>query len=145
MKDIPGLIIRDTLPEDLAGIMEIERSCFSSEAWSEGDFLYRLDKPEFVTLTAAFDGEVAGYIAVTGVCDASVDSVAVSKKFRRLGIASRLMIEALSRCGETAFLEVRESNKPAIELYKSLGFRKIGVRRGYYDSPEEDAVVMSRE
>ena len=50
--------------------------------------------------------------------------MAVSKKFRRLGIASRLMIEALSRCGETAFLEVRESNKPAIELYKSLGFRK---------------------
>ena len=88
---------------------------------------------------------MAGYIAVTGVCGASVDSVAVSKKFRRLGIASRLMIEALSRCGETAFLEVRESNKPAIELYKSLGFRKIGVRRGYYDSPEEDAVVMSRE
>ena len=39
------------------------------------------------------------------------------------------------------FLEVRESNTPAIALYESLGFEKIGVRKGYYDKPKEDAVI----
>ena len=43
------------------------------------------------------------------------------------------------------FLEVRESNEPALALYQGQGFRIAGTRRGYYRSPEEDALVLRLE
>ena len=47
--------------------------------------------------------------------------------------------------GGVALLEVRESNQPAIELYRSLGFVAVGTRRNYYSQPQEDALVLRKE
>ena len=44
-----------------------------------------------------------------------------------------------------ALLEVRAGNREALALYESLGFRRLGVRRGYYREPVEDALVLARE
>ena len=42
-------------------------------------------------------------------------------------------------------LEVRASNAPAIALYMKHGFAQVGRRRGYYDDPKEDAILMTLE
>ena len=50
--------------------------------------------------------------------------------------------EALAKGAQKVLLEVREGNLSAIALYEKLGFKKIGVRRGYYENPREDAIIM---
>jgi len=74
-------------------------------------------------------------------------NLAVKKEFRRRKLASSLL-EALfarfreTRGGGTAFLDVRESNRPAITLYSNFGFEKVGVRKNYYLDTNEDAWIM---
>ena len=113
------LTIRKMQESDLPEITQIERECFGGEAWSREDFYYRLTNGAFVNLTALWDNEIAGYITVTALSEASVDSIAVAPRFRRLKIASRLLGHALSGSFDRVFLEVRESNLPARALYKS--------------------------
>ncbi|AWW47997.1 ribosomal protein S18-alanine N-acetyltransferase [Polynucleobacter paneuropaeus] len=80
-------------------------------------------------------------------------NITVAPKLRRLGIAARIMraIEgiAASRQMPRIILEVRPSNIPAITLYESLGYEKIGVRKDYYPADQasgqrEDAQVMAK-
>ena len=75
-------------------------------------------------------------------------NVAVAANGRRQGIADEL-IAAVGRFGQAklAFLtlEVRASNAPAIALYMKHGFAQVGRRRGYYDDPKEDAILMTLE
>ena len=56
----------------------------------------------------------------------------------------RLIGETAKRGVSTWHLEVRQSNESAIRLYESLGFVQDGLRKGYYEEPKEDAVLMSR-
>jgi ribosomal-protein-alanine N-acetyltransferase len=75
-----------------------------------------------------------------------INSLAVAERWRRLGLATRLL-DAVSREAQaegatSATLEVRESNRAARALYERLGFRVEGVRRDYYQTPREDAIVL---
>ena len=76
-------------------------------------------------------------------------NLAVAPAWRRKGIARKLVLPASKRAckkgAAKAFLEVRASNREAQKLYSSLGFTGSSVRRGYYDLPVEDAVVMTLE
>jgi [ribosomal protein S18]-alanine N-acetyltransferase len=73
-------------------------------------------------------------------------NLAVARDCRRQGIASRLLDAALNHSRSAgctqAFLEVRESNAPAISLYDQYGFSEAGRRNHYYTSPDEDAVLL---
>jgi ribosomal-protein-alanine N-acetyltransferase len=69
-------------------------------------------------------------------------NVAVAPAFRRQGIATALILHAFRGSGEV-FLEVRESNLAAQELYRKLGFLEVGRRYDYYQSPAETAIVMN--
>ena len=77
-----------------------------------------------------------------------IDNIAVEPDARRHGVASALL-DVFCRFGAAnlAFLtlEVRASNTPAIGLYEKHGFRRVGVRPNYYQSPKEDAIIMTRE
>gem|GEM_PF-233188 len=86
----------------------------------------------------------AGFISVLGEGD--ICNIVVKSEFRRLGIARRLVQSMIERgreeFGITAFtLEVRKSNKAAIDLYEELGFVCEGIRPGFYDKPREDACI----
>jgi ribosomal-protein-alanine N-acetyltransferase len=76
-----------------------------------------------------------------------VYNVAVKPELRRRGVAARLVRAVLEwarlKGGELAFLEVREGNRPAQELYRGCGFAFAGRRRQYYAAPVEDALLMS--
>jgi len=75
--------------------------------------------------------------------------VAVAPEARRRGVARALLSEAelrgRSEGARVAKLEVRRSNHPAIELYRCLGYREVGMRPRYYAEDGEDALVMDKD
>lgn len=92
-------------------------------------------------------GGVHGFAVVSIVPpQAELESIAVAKISQRQGIGSRLLKEILQEIRwagvQQLGLEVRESNQPAIALYRRAGFRETGRRRRYYTDPIEDALLM---
>lgn len=139
------IIIRKMLEKDLSEVERIEQSCFTSDAWSESSFVYAMESDELLSLTAEIDGRVAGYIVVTRIVEASIDSIAVAPEYRRQGVAEKLIRAALEGFSGDVFLEVRQSNLAARELYKKLGFEEISVRKNYYEKPTENAIIMKTQ
>ncbi len=96
---------------------------------------------------AMSDRTVVGFAGLMmAVDDGHVTNIAVHPNWQRQRIASRLLV-ALTRAaierGATALtLEVRLSNKGAQQLYRHFGFAPVGVRKRYYQQPEEDALIM---
>jgi ribosomal-protein-alanine N-acetyltransferase len=94
--------------------------------------------------------EICGYIGAYGIPDeGDITNVSVQKEYRRAGIGRLLVDELIRRtlaAGITRiFLEVRESNAPAIHLYENAGFVRTGLRKNYYTSPVENAIIMMRD
>ncbi|SUZ91404.1 uncharacterized protein METZ01_LOCUS44258 [marine metagenome] len=81
--------------------------------------------------------------------DAHITAIAVSNSWRGHGLGELLMIggieSAISRNSRVVTLEVRVSNSIAISLYQKYGFKKIGIRKAYYNDNREDAVIMTTE
>jgi ribosomal-protein-alanine N-acetyltransferase len=93
------------------------------------------------------DTHVVGYLCLWEVADeVHITNVAVRPDARRHGIARGLLgtvlDDARTRGFKVVVLEVRPSNRQAIALYESFGFRVVGRRRGYYYDTGEDALVM---
>jgi ribosomal-protein-alanine N-acetyltransferase len=95
-------------------------------------------------------GAVCGFLVIRTVAqEAEILNLSVHPAERRAGNATALLLEALAECRELrikkVFLEVRESNVPAIYFYEKHGFVRSGRRPAYYQSPTEAAVLMMRE
>ena len=77
---------------------------------------------------------------------ATIHRIAVLSTIRRHGIAGKLLEKLCSygkeRGLERYILEVRAGNEPAIHLYERSGFTRVGIRKGFYEQPVEDAVIM---
>lgn len=139
--------IEKMLPEHLRDVKALLDTCFGDSAWSPDVLRSQLEKADSRCTVALEDGAAVGFLAFEQVLDeGSIVEVAVHPGYRRQGIARSLIAEALQNAAglSAVFLEVRESNLPAIRLYESLGFTRIGVRKGYYDRPKEDAVMMKK-
>ena len=139
--------------EDLERVVEIEQAAFS-HPWSR-DLIAHEMSHEWSTILLAVE-PAAGGEAVLGLVvfwlvhdEVHVLNVAVAPEARRRGTARALMREVerrgLDRGARLATLEVRRSNQAAIELYRSLGYREVGVRPRYYAEEGEDAIVMERD
>lgn len=144
--------------EDLPRVMEIERAAFA-HPWSD-DLMRRELSHDWSTVLLATEsrprpGEgtaeaILGFVIFWLVHDElHVLNVAVAPEERRRGVARDLMRQAeeraVDRGARIATLEVRRSNAAAKELYRSMGYREVGVRRNYYADEGEDAIVMERE
>ncbi|MEW6682602.1 MAG: ribosomal protein S18-alanine N-acetyltransferase [Nitrospirota bacterium] len=142
-----GRIRPMTLP-DLDVVLAIERASFA-QPWTEDMFRAELtENPSARFFVAVAGGDIVGYIGGWFVVDElQVVSLAVRPDARRRRVASRLLAHLFDHAGapvRRASLEVRRSNRAAIAMYERFGFRPAGVRRGYYDEPKEDAVLMER-
>ena len=127
-------------------VLAIERESFS-DAWSENAFLELLANPLTCGFIAENNGEVLGYIMFYNIePEIQILNVAVRESARNRQIGS-LLLTAVLACEHISWvtLEVRESNLPAINLYKKFGFKIDGVRTNYYKKPKENAVLMSLE
>jgi ribosomal-protein-alanine N-acetyltransferase len=133
---------------DVAAVVEIETDAFSSP-WSMETFTGLLDRPglELLVLEDERDG-VIGYAVLWCVLDqGELANVAVAPRLRGRGLGAHLLSCVLDVAKErgiqTVFLEVRGSNAAALELYRRFGFTDVGRRKGYYDRPREDALIMA--
>lgn len=134
-------------------VVAIERASYS-HPWPRKAFQYEIEKNPLgwarAALTRAAPARVAGYVITWIVFEhLHLQNVAVHPHDRRRGLARLLIVtameEALARGATTVLLEVRRSNLPAQRLYRSLGFEERGVRKDYYSSPREEAVVFQGE
>ncbi|MGM0381807.1 MAG: ribosomal protein S18-alanine N-acetyltransferase [bacterium] len=138
--------IRKMEIDDISRVTEIEAESFS-RPWSE-EMIYRdLTEHSPASFYVAEDeGEVVGHISVwRSPDDIHLTTLAVAPERRREGIASALVqkiIEEHSSQRPEIVLEVRESNRPALELYQKFGFEIRERRIQYYVDNGEDAFVM---
>ena len=134
----------------LPQVAALEKVCFPADPWSGELFRAALECPDTTpTLLVAEkeDGAVLGYAVMSAVLDeGNLDNIAVAPSCRRQGVADALL-SALTDFAEgrlsVLLLEVRASNLPAIALYEKHGFVPVGRRKNYYDSPKEDALLMT--
>lgn len=135
--------------EEAAAVAEMEHQIFPDK-WSERAVLDTLENEQTICLTAEKAGRLIGYLfAYVAADEADIARVAVLKESRKQGVGSELMKE-LKKVGQEQelkklLLDVRRSNTAARAFYKKHGFTEDGVRPGFYEKPEEDAVLMSCE
>jgi len=133
-----AIAIRPVAESDLDEIWRIQSASLPAVEWNVADYL------RFECLVATICERLAGFAVArrTAADELEILNVAVDPPFRRQGIGLRLIQHLLAQYKGTVYLEVRQSNYAARKLYHSLGFEAIAVRKDYYSSPVESAIVM---
>lgn len=143
-----GYACRPLEARDVPAVSRIEAGAFTTP-WQPETFEGLLDRDtvEMVVMTDEAD-QIVGYAVLWCIVDqGELANLAIVPERRGMGLGSHLLRHVLRvaalRKVDRFFLEVRASNEAAIGLYERFGFAEIGVRRGYYDHPKEDALVMA--
>jgi [ribosomal protein S18]-alanine N-acetyltransferase len=144
--------IRAFRASDAPAIAEILRDSTEAAQWPPGSYPKLAESPGGLVLAceAEPNGQLVGFVGARQAADeAEILNIAVHRDFRRKGIASALLHAALDGFRRSAiarvFLELRESNLPARNLYDRHGFVPSGRRTAYYRHPNEDAICMLRK
>ncbi|KAF0092683.1 MAG: ribosomal-protein-alanine acetyltransferase [Fusobacteria bacterium] len=141
------ITVRKMCLEDIDGVMEVDRDCFSIP-WSRESFMMELESSLSTYVVAVDNDGVLGYGGFYMVLDqVEITNIAVMGKVRGKGIGKSIL-EALIKLaliggGKVVNLDVRASNEAAKALYYSYGFKLVGMRRGYYQKPDEDALLLT--
>jgi ribosomal-protein-alanine N-acetyltransferase len=132
---------------DLDEVVAIERVSFTLP-WSRGAFLYEMEQNRVARcFVMREDGRVVGYVCLWEIGnEVHITNIAVHPDCRQRGIGrmllSTIVDDARLRRLHIVGLEVRPSNREALPLYESFGFKVVGRRKGYYYDTGEDALVM---
>lgn len=123
---------------DLPGIAAIQAASPETAVWDPADYLAHR------CMVAEVNGVLAGFIVIRNTFgrEFEVLNLAVDPHLRWRGVGRAMLADAIEP-GAVYFLEVRESNQPARNLYKQIGFAEVGLRPGYYSNPHENGIVMS--
>lgn len=143
-----AVIVRPMTGADLVVVQAIESE--NPASWSGGQLASELEQESGWQFVAeAGSGLVCGFVCGRScVGEGELLKIAVGREHRRQGIAAQLVAHTLrylaaqgvARC----FLELRAANLPALALYERFGFRRVGLRKNYYASPVEDAILMEK-
>ena len=140
---------RPLAPPDLDAILAIAAASPEAASWSRAAYEQFLQEAyPGACRVAELEGSVVGFICFRVASDeAEVLNLAVLSSARRRGVASLLLAETTGqsrqRGARRMFLEVRDTNHPAIRFYERHGFRISGRRRAYYAAPPSDALVLA--
>ena len=132
------MIVRPATIADLAVIARVQGVSPEASQWDPANYL------DYRCTVAEEGGNVLGFLVSrpTAADENEILNLAVDPAARRRGVARRLLQTALAREKSRWFLEVRESNRAAIELYLTMGFVQYGRRATYYHNPPEPGIVM---
>lgn len=150
---IEDIIVRRMAHADLAQVEAHEKANFS-QPWPSGSFAYELRQDSYSTPLVAVDTTQAENENIIGVLVAwrladslEIATISVAKAYRHLGIARSLLAQAICMSEDhgitEVILEVRASNRDALRLYLGLGFEVVGIRPGYYQDNNEDALLLT--
>jgi ribosomal-protein-alanine N-acetyltransferase len=131
----------------IAEVMPLEEDLFGEEKWSSAMFWNELAQHNFYVV--ATDEELLGYAGLASTQDESwVQNIAVKRTAQRRGVGRKLLEELLAEAArrgvKKTLLEVAVDNAPAQRLYATYDFEPVGLRRGYYQPSNTDALVMMR-
>ena len=132
----------------LQQVLDIERRAYAFP-WTEGIFRDCLKVGYSAWIVASPSDEVLAYAVMSmAVGEAHVLNLCVEPAYHQQGLGRFLLshLRDVARAGgmDLMLLEVRKSNSAAIALYQAMGFRKLGVRKGYYPATQgsEDALLL---
>ncbi len=143
------MTVRQWKYTDIKKIAEFEEKQMFPDRWTYNQLAESFLNDKFKGfLLETDDGEIIGTIALNfGLDEADLVNVLVAARLRKTGLATLLMRTVLDECEKIElnklFLEVRESNVPAIRLYEKFGFERISKRNNYYGDGE-NAIVMRK-
>jgi ribosomal-protein-alanine N-acetyltransferase len=140
LKDIGSITVRAALPGDMPAVARIQVRCAEAAQWPLGDYTGQ-------SILLAFINETpVGFAAwrQTAPDEAELLNLAVDPQARRRGVASALLNALGSAAKGDLFLEVAETNAPALTLYRQSGWSEVGVRRGYYHHGNVNGIVMKK-
>ena len=141
------LEIRQAKLYDVPAMARIERDSFEAP-WSADEITRDVTAGGNVYVAVALaDEERAGYAEIRMIAgEGQIYNIAIAPEFRREGIGEALLRHLIDKADadgcKLVTLEVRSGNEAAMALYKKLGFREVGRRKGYYAKGGEDAVLM---
>ena len=143
--------IKPMQKSDLDDVISIEAKAYGEHHWSKDSFMSELSN-DLAKYFSVFntDGQLIGYCGCWQILEeAHITNIAVSPDYRRKHIGEALLTTIIDECyrnmAKYIILEVRVGNKPAIALYEKYGFKSLGVRKGYYQDNNEDALIMWTE
>ena len=143
-------IIRKATIDDIVGLKELEKACFDETIRENFEFVL-LSSSHIIYLCEAISQDEKKIVGYAGASisyeQGDILSVCVHENYRKRSMAYVLLdslIETLKKNKvEKLFLEVEETNVPAIRLYEKLGFIKISERKNYYK--DKSAIIMQKE
>lgn len=143
----PCITIEAMTAETVEAVAALEQECFANP-WSLDGLVEELSNPLAVFRVAFAEGQAAGYVGMHHILDEGyITNIAVGEAHRRTGVATALMRDLMAYAAKHKMsmvtLEVRPSNKAALELYSRFDFREEGRRRDFYRNPTEDALILT--
>jgi ribosomal protein S18 acetylase RimI-like enzyme len=150
LKSIPNsqMIIHAATLRDLNALRKLEAVCFPKDAWPLIDLIGALTLPNVLRLKAVDEGKMVGFLAADlrpGQDLAWIATIGVLPEHRRRGVARALLLACEERVRVSAIrLNVRVSNKGALQLYHEMGYAEVGIWPDYYED-KEDALVLEKK
>ncbi len=141
------LIVRRMQEEDIEAIAQIEAETFT-DAWTVQGIRDTFRQKHALITVAELEGEVIGYCILYYVLDeGEIARIAMAPGTRGKGFGKQLLGFTAKQCAQLQvtrlLLDVRESNATARAFYSAFGFQEDGIRKCFYENPQEDAVLMS--
>ncbi len=141
------VLARAATPADSEAISNLERECLTPP-WTRATIQNVLNDDKYFALVATAENQIIGHVIAWNVREeGEIDRLAIATNWRRRGLGARLLNDlisiALSRGVRQLFLEVREDNIAAQQLYLGCGFEIVGARPDYYPDGSA-ALVMKR-
>jgi len=134
--------------DDISAVAALDQISFTLP-WPERSFVFEVEgNPASRCWVAEVNGQIVGMIvAWLFVDEVHIATLATHPDFRRQGVAQKLLTHTLRYTYDegavSSFLEVRESNLAAQEMYRKFGYEKTGLRKRYYKDNDEDAILMT--
>lgn len=140
------MVIKPLTEEYVDAVCVLEEEAFSMP-WHKESFLEMINNKDACYLVGLWEEEVVASCGLRNIVgDGEITNVVTKAAMRGKGVAKQMLLRLMEegvKMGVEAFtLEVRKSNAPAIHLYESLGFVTEGIRKNFYEEPQEDALIM---
>jgi [ribosomal protein S18]-alanine N-acetyltransferase len=142
------MIIRKAELVDVPRLVDLSGEAHTASQWNAQQFVRLIHASEKLCLVTDEDQVAYGFAIASAIAgEMEIENIVVSPQRRLRGwgraLLERLIEHAREKDVKKIFLEVRESNLPAIMLYRSLGFTESGRRKDYYSNPTEDALMLA--